>query len=472
MIDLLLRGGVAVLPTGPVPCDVGIDGGRIVSLTAHGVDTPAAREEIDVGGKLLIPGGIDPHVHASWLVPTAAEEGIVSGDASQVSRAAAFGGTTTLVDFATWHEGETLAESIARKRDEYDGNSYVDYTLHCILRGDLPQRVVDQIPETIASGFPSFKVFMTQTTPNRPPQMMKMGQVSEVLDRARGAGIVAVHAEDDDIVMFNYRRLRERDRYGVEHMAEAHNPLSEAVAFERLIAVARRVGGAVYVMHVSSAEGVEVIRRARADGLPVYAETLQHYLCFSADAYARPDGPLYHTYPSLKSDDDRRALWASLADGTVSTVATDELCTSRAVKLRGTTIEDTTGGHAGVEVRVPIMYGESVTQRDFSLTRFVDITSTKAARILGMYPQKGALQVGSDADVAVLDPGDTWELALGDLHETDYSIFEGWKVPVRCVLTLVRGRIVMRDGRLVGDRNVGQVVKRELSPDVLARPCV
>jgi dihydropyrimidinase len=470
MIDLLLKGGVAVLPEGPVACDIGIDRGIIVSITAQGAEAPTARTTVDTAEKLLIPGGIDPHIHASWLVPTAADERIMSGSPEQISRAAAFGGTTTLVDFATWEEGETLDQSIARKREHYEGNTYVDYALHCILRGDLPQAVVDQIPAAVVDGFPSFKVFMTQTTPDRPPQMMRLGQVSEVLERtSESGGILAVHAEDDDIVMFNYRRLRENDRLAVEHLAEAHNPLSEAVAVQRLIAVAQRIGGAVYFMHISSAEGVDVIRAARRAGLPIYAETLQHYLSFTQDMYARPDGALYHTYPSLKSESDRQELWRALTEGTLSTVATDEMCTTRAVKLRGTTIEDTTGGHAGVEIRVPLMYGESVVERDFSLTRFVDITSANAARILGMYPKKGALQVGSDADIAVLDTETSWTIALADLHETDYSIFEDWKMAARCVMTVVRGQIVMQDGELIGNTDAGRLVRRSIHPDIRTR---
>jgi dihydropyrimidinase len=472
MLDLVISGARVVSPAGVIECDVGVTGGKIVAVAAHDTLAEDQAQTIDATGKIVVPGGIDPHVHTSWTVPTAAAEGIVCADATQVSRAAAHGGTTMLVDFATWQPGQQLADAFEVKQEDWN-KSYVDYAYHCILKGEVPFEIIDQIGEAISGGFPSIKVFMTNATPSRPPQKTDLGYIWAILEQtSRHGGILAVHAEDDDLVMFSYKRLEREGRWGFENVHLAHSQLSEAISFRRIIGLAERVGGALYLMHVSAAEGVSAIAEARAKKLPIYGETLQHYTCFTAEDYKRPRGAIYHTYPSLKSEEDRQALWAGLQNGTLSTVATDEMCTTLAVKLRGKTIDDVTGGHAGVEVRMGIVYTEAVAKRGYSLERFVDLTSANAARILGMYPQKGAIAPGSDADMVLIDPSIRRRLAADELHETDYSAWDGWEVQGWPVTTILRGKVIVEDGRLLGRPGDGQLVRRKISTSVLERPCV
>jgi dihydropyrimidinase len=464
MLDLLIRNGVAVTPAGSAPLDVGIQDGRIVLLLERDSEAPECGQEIDASGNILVPGGIDPHVHTSWLIPTAAKEGLVCAPPEDVSLAAIHGGTTMILDFATWLPGETLVESLSRKESDWYGNAYTDYAYHCILRGELPFEVIEEIPEAIAAGHPSFKVFMTNTTPSRPPQKIGIGDIWGILDQlARHDGILAVHGEDDDIVMFSYRRLAHEGRWAFENVHLAHNSLSEALSFRRLINLLERVGGRVYFMHVSAEEGVRAIREAQAAGLPVYAETLQHYLSFTWADYKRPNGAVFHTYPSLKSAEDQAALWDGLNTGTIQCVATDEMCTSLEVKLRGHTVDDVTGGHAGVEVRMGLMYTEAVVKRGMSLEDFVGMTSTNAAKIFGMYPRKGAIAVGSDADIAILDPSLSRKLTASDLHETDYTPWEGWEVRGWPVTTILRGKVMVHEGELQGKRGDGTWIARKLA---------
>jgi dihydropyrimidinase len=288
---------------------------------------------------------------------------------------------------------------------------------------------------------------------------------------ASAGGVLAVHAEDEDIVTYQHRRLHAEGRTDTAFLHEAHNNVSEDLSFRRVIRLAERTGTAVYLMHVSAREGVEAIAEARGRGLPVYGETLHHYASFSSEVYRTPEGPLYHTYPSLKSREDAEALWRALVDGALSTLATDVLFCPREVKLRGRTIEDTVGGNAGVEERMGIAYTEGVVKRGMSLSRFVDVTSANAARILGLYPRKGALAPGSDADIVLVDPSVRRTLRVADLHAADYSVWDGWEVRGWPVTTILRGKIVVEDGRLLGDLADGRLLGgRRTSTDVLGRP--
>jgi dihydropyrimidinase len=212
------------------------------------------------------------------------------------------------------------------------------------------------------------------------------------------------------------------------------------------------------------------VAEARARGLPIYAETLHHYACFTAEDYKSPRGFCYHTYPSLKYPEDQAALWDGLLRDAVSTTATDEFPTSLELKLRGQDLENVTGGNLGAEARMGIVFSEGVMKRRMSLTRFAEVTSTNAARILGLYPRKGVIAPGSDADLVFIDPTIAKSLTRDDFHVSDYSPWEGWSVRGWPVTTILRGRVVVENGRLVGDAGYGQRVPRRIDPAVLRRP--
>jgi dihydropyrimidinase len=472
MLDLLLRGGRVVTPHGVGAWDIGIEGERIVSLAAPGVLSEAAKV-VDVSGKLVVPGGIDPHIHAKWPIPSPGNRlPTLSGDPAQVSRAALFGGTTTLIDFAAWSAGETLQQAIERREQDWQGQCHTDYAYHVMLVGTIPPEVLDQIPEVIQAGFPSIKLFTTDITPSRRGRRVGMGDMWEVFLRtSRHGGVVAVHAEDDDLVMHMYARLAREGRTSFHNMAEVHSTMSEDLAFRRVLRLAEHVeGAAVYMVHVSAAEGVQAIAEARGKGRPVYGETLHHYASYTSADYQRPQGQIYHTYPSLKGDTDCLALWDGMAHGTIGSVATDGICTPLQVKLQGDRIDDVTGGNAGVEARLGIMYTECVVRRGFSLEKFVDLTSANAARVFGLYPRKGAIAVGADADLAIIDSSIDRILTRADLHETDYSPWEGWHITGWPVTTILRGKIAVDRGELLVDSRYGRRLARKVAPAVLDGP--
>ena len=486
MLDLVIRGGQVVASWGVGPWDVAVQGETIVAVAQPGMLTRDVVRVIDATGKIVVPGGIEPHAHAGLPLPYpgARELGLRAAPSDVISRAAVFGGTTTIVDFANWRPGLALPQAIEEKDRVYRGHSHADYTFHAVLVGmategstperavELPLAVIDQVPELIRGGFTTVKVWTTNATTRRPRQMMDLGHVWGVMERVAAAGgVLAVHAEDEDIVMYMYRRLHAEGRTDAEFLHAAHNNLSEDLSFRRVIRLAERTGAAIYLMHVSAREGVAAIAEARGRGLPIYGETLHHYATFTSEVYRTPEGPLYHTYPSLKSDEDAEALWRGLVDGALSTIATDVLFCSREVKLRGRTIEDTVGGNAGTEERMGIAFTEGVVRRGMSLPRFVDVTSANAARILGMYPRKGAIAPGSDADIVLIDPSIRKTLRVSDLHAADYSVWDGWEIRGWPVTTILRGKVVVEDGTLRGDLGDGRLIGgRKTPPEILRRP--
>ena len=284
--------------------------------------------------------------------------------------------------------------------------SCCDWAYHLMLSSEPPHTQFAELGEAIQAGYPTIKIFTTNIWPHRTGRLIDFGDIWETFKvLAKEGGLGVIHAEDNDIVMHMYAKLIREGRAGFENMAEVHNALSEDLSFRRVIRLAESVPGtALYMMHVSAATGVAAISEARAKGLPIYGESLHQYMLHTAEDYKLPNGQIYHTYPSLKSAEDQKALWAGTLSGAINCVATDELCCTLREKTMGRRIDDTTGGNSGVEPRLGVMYTEMVVRRGYSLPRYVDLVSTNAAKVMGLYPRKGAIAVGSDADIAILDP--------------------------------------------------------------------
>lgn len=472
MFDLIIRGDRVVTPHGVGAWDIAVKGEKIAALAAPGtLEDGAAGRVIDATGKIVMPGGIDPHVHCAWHIPALEEGGepIYTDPPSHVSRAALFGGTTTLIDFASDAPGDTTVRQMIERRDEdWAGKCHCDYAYHIMLRGSVLPEIVEQLAEAVQTGYPTVKVFTTDITPSRKGRMVHFGDIWEILKvLAREGGLGVIHSEDNDIVMHMYEKLFREGRAGFENLAEVHNALSEDISFRRIIRLAENIeGAALYMMHVSAASGVSAIAQSRARGFPIYGETLHQYMLYTSEDYKRPNGQIYHTYPSLKSQADQDGLWEGTLNGAINTVATDEICCTLSVKVQGKRIDDTTGGNAGVEPRLAVMYTEMVESRGYSLEKFVDLTSSNAARIMGLYPRKGALAVGSDADITVLDPGEKRTVRKEELHEADYSPWEGREVSVWPTVTVLRGKVVVENDAFHGAETDGQYLKRSI-PDAI-----
>src|SRR5499425_2545393 len=471
MFDLMIRGGDVVTPEGVVRGDVAVAGETIAAIATPGaLPADSAKHLIDATGHIVMPGGIDPHVHLHhvWIKPDGTP--LVTAGPEQVGRAALFGGTTTFIDFAYWRDGVSALQAIETRDKDFVGKSPCDWAYHIMLHTDPPPEFSGQLAEAIQAGYPTLKIFTTNILPSRSGRMVDFGDIWEAFQViAKEGGLGVIHAEDNDIVMHMYAKLFREGRAGFENMAEVHNTLSEDLSFRRIIRLAETVPGtALYMMHVSAATGVAAIGEARAKGLPVYGESLHQYMLHTAEDYKLPNGQIYHTYPSLKSADDQKALWDGTRMGAINCVATDELCCTLREKTMGRRIDDTTGGNSGVEPRLGVMYTEMVIRRGYSLSRYVDLVSTNAAKIMGLYPRKGASAVGSDADITILDPARRGKITASELHETDYTPWEGHDIFAWPVTTILRGKVMVEDGQYFGSPGDGRYLKRKISAGTLA----
>jgi dihydropyrimidinase len=469
MVDLFIRGDTVVTPQGVGAYDIAIAGEKIIGVAASGsFPLPPNARVIDARGKIVMPGGIDPHVHCKWHLPNPDGSAGLTEPPDVVSKAAVHGGTTTMIDFTRASQGANVRDAIEKREQDWKGHCACDYAQHIMVEGALPVDLPGQIGEAIQAGFPTVKIFTTDITPSRKGRMVDFGDIWEIFQiLAANQGLGVIHSEDNDIVMHMYAKLIREDRTAFDNLAEVHNTLSEDISFRRVIRLAEKIKGtALYMMHVSAATGVQAIREARSRGAPIYGESLHQYMLYTSEDYKRTNGQIYHTYPSLKSPEDQAELWAGTLDGSINCVATDEICCTLAKKLQGTRIDDTTGGNAGVEPRVALMYTEMVGQRGYSLSRYVDMVSTNAAKIMGLYPRKGALAAGSDADIVVLDPADKRMITASELHEADYTPWEGRKMEAWPCLTVLRGKVVVENGTFKGSLNDGKWQHRKIADEM------
>ena len=479
MLDTVIRGGRVVTPDGVAEMDIGVKGGAIAALGFPGSLGAEALNVIDVTGNIVLPGGIEPHAHIGIPVPEvfAGRPEVLTQPPEAATRAAAFGGVTTLIDFAgdipltgggIGPDGPIpIMKKLESRRGAFSGHAYIDFAFHYIVSGRVSHKTIGEIGEAIQSGLASFKIFTTFRD-SRVPDGHLLAVFQQV---AKNGGIMAVHAEDDDIVDYMTQDLKRQGKDQAYNLHLVHNKTSEDLAFRKVIRMAQLSEVGIYFVHVTAKEGVLAVAEARARSQPIYGETIHSYLEFTSEDYKKSDGTKFHTYPALKFPEDRDELNLSLMDGRLSTLATDEYTTFKDVKTWGKTIEHVCGGHNGIETRIPVAFTKFVSQGNMPLTRFAEISSTNIARIMGLYPRKGAIAVGSDADMVVIDPKIRKTITLGDLHaDSDYSIWEGFACEGYPVMTMLRGRVIVDNGKLIGSTDDGRWLGRKVSPEIVGRP--
>ena len=481
MLDLLIKGGQVVTPAGVGQWDVAVQGERIVAVALPGILPDEGAKVIDAAGKIVVPGGVEAHAHAAANTQPGAPEsvpGTPNAGPAVHSLGAIWGGTTTVVDFAPVPNEGDLAAGIHDFMSVWQGHAYTDYTTHCIYRSSNTPDSIARFHELAAAGFPSVKIF---TTSIRPPEAqgtsltpigkIDTGRLGDLMTQVgRHGGVLAVHGEDDELVMYNYLLARQRGLWDWHNVHLIHSKTVEDLAFRHVVRLGQRTGVGMYFVHVTAKDGLDVIAEARAAGMPVYGEVLTLALSFEAEQYKETDGMKYHTYPSLKFDEDRDALWGGIMKGDLSFTATDSSFTTYLDKIAGTNVRDIRGGNVGIEIRMGVNYTEAVVKRGMSLERFADVTSANAAKLLGLYPRKGAIAAGSDADFAIIDPEAKKTLAAADLHVRDYSPWEGWAVAGWPTTVILRGKIMVDNGQLLGGPDDGRLLLRKIDQRVLNRP--
>jgi dihydropyrimidinase len=450
----LITHGTVVTASDTFRADVLIDD-EIVTAIGESLDVPVDRR-IGAAGQLVLPGGIDVHTHLDLpVVDFSSADDFESG-----TIAAACGGTTTIIDYATQFKGDTLLGALDAWRRKADGKAAVDYGFHMAVT-DLTPAAETELDRIVAEGVTSFKVYMAYPG----ALMLDDGAISRVLARAARLGaLVCVHAENGPAIAELVARA-----LAAGHTSPRYHALTRPVALEReavgrAIALAEVAGAPVYVVHLSSADGLEEIHHARARGAPVFAETCPQYLLLSDQVYEAPAAECakYVMSPPLRPPVHQNALWAGLARGDLQVVATDHCPFRLEHKNRGRDdFSRIPNGAPGIETRLSLIYDSGVRTKRLTLNRFVDVMSTAPAKIFGLYPRKGTIAVGSDADLVIFDPARSTRLSAGTHHmRVDYSAYEGWEVSGVPTVVLSRGRVVVEHGAFVGRAGHGRFVRR------------
>jgi len=410
-----------------------------------------ADEVIDATGLLVLPGAIDPHVHFNET--NKGQNGV--HDYFTGGRAAAYGGTTTIVDFADQIHGKPLLAVLDVKKEQARGQAVIDWNVHPIIN-QVTAEVLEEIPEVVAAGLPTIKCFMTfRSLTGESAVNMYSGKPGRIISdedylglttRLREAGgMLMVHAEDSTIIdKIALDKLGKGETSAIDH-ALCRPADAEASAVRRIVGVARETGGRVYIVHLSSIDGLEEVTSARAEGLPVWAETCPHFLIFTDERLKRDDGYKWVGSPPLRDEATQAALWKGLGDGRISVAATDDCAFSLASKVAGAENFDLCPeGMPGIEPRLTVLYSEGVAKGRITLPQLVDLTSTTPARLFGLAPDKGSLTPGADADVVLFDPAVQWTMSQESLHmASDYTSYEGVEVTGKVAKVFSRGDLIV-----------------------------
>lgn len=458
MLDLIIRGGRVVTAGDSVVCDVGIRDGRIAAL-ADRLD--GARAEIDATGKLVLPGGVDAHCH----IDEPPYRGVkVADDFESGSIAAACGGTTTMISFAAQVTGEPLRAAVNAHHKRAEGKAVIDYAFHLIVTEPTSGLLGQELPALVEDGYTSLKIYMTYEG-----YMLEDRQILETLDAARRCGaLVMVHAENGHCVHWLTQCLTAEGHHGLDVFPRSAPMAMEREATHRIIALAEITGAEILIVHVSGHEAMEQIRWAQERGHKVLAETCPQYLFTTEDDFARPgwEGAKFVCSPPPRDAANAPALWRGLANGTFQVFSSDH-CPYRVDgpgKLRpgeAPRFDRVASGVPGIETRLPLLFSEGCGTGRLTLEQFVALTSTNPARIYGLYPRKGTIAVGADADIAIWDPDREVVIRHEQLHDASgYTPYEGMKVRGWPVQTLSRGVTVWRDGQVTAAPGRGQFLRR------------
>ena len=458
--DLVIRTGTVATAADVFSADIGIAGGRISAL---GASLGKGREEIDARGKLVLPGGIDSHVHIAQVssIGIRTADDFLSG-----SRSAAAGGNTTLIPFAAQHRGQSLRRVVEDYHREAEGKAIVDYAFHLIISDPTPEVLGQELPALIRDGYTSFKIYLTY-------DMLKLSdrETLEVLSLARREGaMVMIHAENHDVITFLTERLLAAGHTAPKFHATAHAALAEREATHRAISLAELIDVPVLIVHVSGREAIDQIAWARNRGLKIYAETCPQYLFLAEDDLDKPgvEGARCMCSPPPRDKANQEFVWRGIEAGIFDVFSSDHApyrmdATGKLHAGPNPHFKKIGNGVPGIEVRLPLLFSEGVHTGRIDLTRFVALSSTTAAKLYGLHPRKGTIAVGSDADIAIWDPELKVTIRQEILHDAmDYTPYAGLQVTGWPVTTISRGEIVWHGGTVTGAAGRGRFLPCDL----------
>ncbi|MDV6261876.1 dihydropyrimidinase [Rhodococcoides yunnanense] len=438
----VVRGGTVVESHWAAPADLLIDDGRVVAVLAPGSDVDAAAEVIDATGKLVMPGGVDPHCHV----------GFTSGEFTSLdsylecTTAAVFGGTTTIIDFAIPRPGQQPLDAAEAQRAKASGG-LCDSALHaCVV--EWTDTTADQLTTLADAGIRTVKMFTTYAGETMANEHTILNTMQATRDLG---GMVIIHCESDAIVTDAQNLAAAADGVDAAHMSHTRPELAETASVAAILAIAESQGAPVYFVHQSTPAAVELVADARKRGLIAFTESVAHHLILDDSAYEGEQPEQFVCCPPLRSAEVVEELGQHLFTGHITTIGSDHCCYDTAQKqVHSHDVRHMPNGLPGVETRLPVIYSHYVDGLGLTASRFVELTSSNPARTNGLYPRKGSLMPGSDADIAIWDPELEWTVTTATLHmATDYTPYEGQQLRGKPVTVMVGGEIVVHDGKLV-----------------------
>lgn len=454
--DLVVSGGDVATIEGVRTADIGVRDGRIVVIAEH-IDASSAHQVVSASGCLVLPGAIDAHTHFGNQV---GDHG-TADDYESGTLAAAFGGITTVINYCIQQPGEALTAAIERDRRAAEPGAMVDFGLHVIVTDPSPPSFTDDMRAAAEAGCPSVKIFTAVDD-----FMLSDAAILRVLRAARSTGVVVnLHAEDGALVHDLTRELIAQGKTGIAFLPHSRPPLAEAIAVKKVAAYATTLGVPLYIVHVSSRAALQAIAEARAVGAEVYAETRPAYLFLDDGIYSADEerGRFAACWPPLRDTEDQGALWDGLRSGLIQTYATDHTSWMAVEKLDPElTFAGVPGGFANVETSIGMLYNEGVRLGRIPIERFVAVTASNPAKVFGLWPRKGTIAIGSDADLVLLDPEAEVVISADSMHSrSDVEPYAGYRAVGWPVSTIARGEIVVDRGRLLGRPGRGHFLVRQ-----------
>src|SRR5215471_411022 len=454
MTTTLIRNAHIVTAVDDYHGDVLIEN-EVISVIGNSL-TIAADVSIDAGGKLVIPGGIDPHTHME--LPFGGTES--SDDFRTGTIAAAHGGTTSIIDFAVQYKGQSLIESVDNWHKKAEGKCSIDYGFHLITT-ELEDNQIEEMHTLIDEGVTSFKLFMAYPGVFLVDDATIFRTMSAAGERG---GLICMHAENGIVINEIIKHALAKGHTAPKYHALTRPTIAEAEGVHRAIAIAEMAESPVYIVHLSCADALNKVREARDRGIPAFAETCPQYLFHSIDDYGDDfNGAKYVMTPPLREKHNNAELWKGLKMDDLQVISTDHcpFCMKEQKELGKDDFSKIPNGAPGVENRVPLIYNGGVIENRISLNRFVELTSTAAAKMFGLFPKKGTIAIGSDADVVVFDPNRDQTISVKTHHmRVDYSAYEGRKVKGVTETVIVGGKVLVENGEFKGKAGNGRFLKR------------
>ncbi len=449
----LIKGGTVVLGHEVSQEDVLIQGEKIAAVGS--LSNIEAASEIEASGLLVLPGAVDTHVHFNdYFMNTVSVHDFYKG-----TIAAAYGGVTSVVDFANQHHGDGLKNALRNKKKEADGEAIIDWGIHPVITQVTPE-VLDEIPIVVDEGAPTIKCYMTYREEGLMMEHEDLVRISERLKLA--GGMLMLHAEDNTIIETNITRMIAEGKTQSMYHARSRPVEAENKAIQSAIRIAQQTGGRIFIVHMASGEGMEAVSKAREEGADILAETCTHYLVFTDNMLKKDDGIKWICSPPLRDQETQDELWSGIQDGRIAQVTSDDAAFSWKAKLLGKDrFDKCPNGIPGVETRFSVLYSEGVAEGRISLPRFVELVSTSPADLFGLAPQKGRLFPGGDADIVLFDPQTKWTMSQDSLHmATDWSAYEGIEIKGKILKVFSRGELIIDEDFCLAKKGRGKYIHR------------